>query len=205
MTWEGLTPPYSTIVADPPWDHSDGTGVRFGRGDSRYGNWVEGEDAGITTVPYSVMTVEDVAALPVVDIAAVDAHLYLWTTNRYLRDSYEVAEAWGFKVASTLVWCKEPFGFNVGGTFGSTVEFVHFCRRGSLAATGSSPTRWFRWPRKMASPVRRGEKRSAGHSNKPPAFLDLVEQVSPGPYVELFCRSPRLGWDHWGKGYEVAA
>lgn len=51
---------------------------------------------------------------------------------------------------------------------------------------------WWEWPR-------------GPHSVKPPAFLDIVEQVSPGPYVELFARSPRLGWDSWGYGYEVAS
>ena len=40
------------------------------------------------------------------------------------------------------------------------------------------------------------------HSRKPDAFIDLVERASPGPYVELFCRRPRLGWDSWGHGYE---
>jgi hypothetical protein len=50
---------------------------------------------------------------------------------------------------------------------------------------------WFDWPR-------------GPHSAKPSAFSDLVEQVSPGPYVELFARQPRLGWDHWGRGYETA-
>jgi hypothetical protein len=49
---------------------------------------------------------------------------------------------------------------------------------------------WWEWPR-------------GAHSEKPAAFLDIVEQVSPGPYVELFARSPRLGWDSWGYGYET--
>jgi N6-adenosine-specific RNA methylase IME4 len=40
------------------------------------------------------------------------------------------------------------------------------------------------------------------HSEKPPLFADLIERMSPGPYVELFARAPRLGWDAWGKGYE---
>jgi N6-adenosine-specific RNA methylase IME4 len=40
---------------------------------------------------------------------------------------------------------------------------------------------------------------------KPAAFYDVVEKVSPGPYVELFCRSPRMGWDAWGKGFEEGA
>lgn len=55
----------------------------------------------------------------------------------------------------------------------------------SMGGTSSQPTRWFEWPR--------GE-----HSAKPEAFLDLVEQVSPGPYLEMFARRQRLGWDTWG-------
>jgi N6-adenosine-specific RNA methylase IME4 len=53
-------------------------------------------------------------------------------------------------------------------------------------------TTWWQWPR-------------GPHSVKPAAFLDVVEQVSPEPYVELFARQPRLGWDSWGWGYEGAA
>ena len=44
---------------------------------------------------------------------------------------------------------------------------------------------WHVWPR-------------GGHSRKPEAFYDLVESVSPGPYLELFARRQRLGWDTWG-------
>jgi N6-adenosine-specific RNA methylase IME4 len=57
---------------------------------------------------------------------------------------------------------------------------------------GRSETTWFRWPR-------------GPHSQKPDAFYDLVGRVSPGPYADLFARAPRLGWDHWGHGYEIAA
>lgn len=57
--------------------------------------------------------------------------------------------------------------------------------KGEATATGRASGRWFQWPR--------GE-----HSAKPEAFLDLVEQVSPGPYLELFARRNRLGWDTWG-------
>jgi N6-adenosine-specific RNA methylase IME4 len=48
-----------------------------------------------------------------------------------------------------------------------------------------APSSWFNWPR-------------TGHSAKPEAFLDMVEQVSPGPYVEMFARRARFGWDYWG-------
>jgi len=111
---------YATIVADPPWDHSDGTGV-----DVRNGG-------GITHLPYSTMTLEEIAALPVYDLSDNvdhDAHLYLWTTSRYLPDAFAIASAWGFHYTATLVWCKPSRGWSVGGQFQNNVEFVLFCTR----------------------------------------------------------------------------
>jgi N6-adenosine-specific RNA methylase IME4 len=139
-----------------------------------------------------MMPVAEIAAMPVEELVAADAHLYLWTTNRYLRMAHSVAEAWGFKPSQTLTWCKPARGIGPGGAFSNTTEFVLFCRRGKLDYQDRIDTTWWLWPR--------GE-----HSVKPAAFLDIVERVSPGPYVELFARAPRLGWDSWGKGYEGAA
>lgn len=168
---------YRTIVADPPWHYE-----RMG-GDYA---WRKGKPSGERlTLAYPTMTVAEIAALPVSGLADQHAHLYLWTTQRYLRDAYTVAESWGFSVSCVLVWCKRPTGFNVGGAFMSTVEFALFCRRGTLPAKMRARSQWFEWPR-------------GAHSAKPEAFIDLVEQVSPGPYVELFARRHRLGWDVWG-------
>lgn len=164
------------MVADPPWNYAR-TGVTFV--DQESGEFLS------RTVPYQTMSVYEIAALPVKAMAEKDAHLYLWTTQRYLVDAFWIAEAWGFKASCVIVWCKRPHGFNVGGTFMSTVEFVLFCRRGSLKAKTRIDRQWFEWSR-------------GAHSAKPEAFIDLVEQVSPGPYVELFARRHRLGWDVWG-------
>jgi N6-adenosine-specific RNA methylase IME4 len=248
VTWEGLSPPYSTIVADPPWPYD----AQVGAWDER-GAWLGRSKP----MPYSMMTLDDIRDLPVSDLASRGAHLYLWTTNRYLEESFAVARSWGFDPITTLVWCKVPKGRGPGGRFSLTTEFVLFCRdtrrSGSLIAAarkaaeltraelhglvrggkptgivyrweaddclpteadwvklsealpslgdvpevvppqiGTVETTWFQWPR-------------GAHSAKPAAFLDIVEQVSPGPYVELFARAPRLGWDSWGKGYEVVA
>ena len=164
---------YRTIVADPPWDHSDGTGATLDNGHWRG-----------SLLPYECMSLEDICALPVSDMATRDAHLYLWATNRYLREAYYVAEAWGFTPVKPLVWVKEPMGF-MGRPFTSSAEFSLFCRRGTLPALHSAGRQWWLWPR-------------SEHSAKPEAFLDLVESVSPGPYLELFARRQRLGWDTWG-------
>jgi len=171
-----LSPPYSTIVADPPWHYEQG-GPTTGWGPLR-------------PPPYSMMPLDEIMALPVRDLADDDAHLWLWTTNRYLRASFDVATAWGFRHSQTLTWCKTPRGIGPGGAFSNTTEFVLFCRRGSQRPLDRIDTTWFEWDRRA-------------HSVKPDAFGDLVERVSPGPYVELFARAPRLGWDSWGHGYEI--
>ena len=190
---------YRTIVADPPWDHSDGTGVKLdiGYGAKRRPLPAD-EKPHITAPPYTAMTVVQIAALPASNLAEADAHLYLWTTNRYLRDVWNVAEAWGFRGVCILTWCKEPRGFLGGGAFPSNTEFCLFARRGNLPTLARAEGRWFRWPRRFGPPVSEGEKRATMHSAKPEAFLDLVEQVSPGPYLEMFSRRARLGWDTWG-------
>jgi N6-adenosine-specific RNA methylase IME4 len=84
-----------------------------------------------------------------------------------------------------LTWCKPRKGLGVGGAYALTTEFILFSRRGKGAFERRWDTSWFEWPR-------------GAHSAKPEAFLDIVEQVSPGPYVELFARRARFGWDYWG-------
>lgn len=167
---------YRTIVADPPWPvdwgakRIDGK-MPFG---SRRG-----------TLPYRTMTIEEIAALPVPDIADDAAHLYLWTINAYVEAAYSVARAWGFTPSTLLVWAKTPKGRGLGGTFSTATEYVLFARRGALSPMSRVDRNWWQWQRRE-------------HSAKPEAFIDMVEQVSPPPYVELFARRHRLGWDVWG-------
>jgi N6-adenosine-specific RNA methylase IME4 len=167
---------YRTIVADPPW-HYDRTGISFKDADS-------GEFTG-TGLPYGTMTVADIAALPVSEWAEPDAHLYLWTTQRYLWSAHEIARAWGFVPGKVLVWCKAPTGFSMGGRYGNACEFIVFAQRGTVPIEQRVPRDWWEWPR-------------TAHSAKPEAFLDLVEQVSPAPRLEMFARRARFGWDYWG-------
>jgi N6-adenosine-specific RNA methylase IME4 len=155
------------------------------------GKWWDTGTGKTTRLPYAAMTLEDIAALDVASIAAVHSHLYLWTTNRFVEESYSIARAWGFRPRQLLTWAKPPMGIGFGGTFTSTSEFVLFCRRGTLTASRRHDSSWFGWQR----PYINGH---IAHSAKPEAFLDLVEQVSPGPYLEMFSRRARLGWDTWG-------
>lgn len=176
------TPPlpdgiYRTIVADPPW--------QLDTGPDSFGTVGEG---GHDALAYEQMSVERIKALPVSERAADDAHLYLWTTNRYVESAYEVARAWGFKPSVLLVWAKTPRGVGLGDAFKLTTEFIIYARRGSLKENGISETTWFNWPR-------------GTHSTKPDAFFELVERISPSAgadRLEMFARRPRDGWVTWG-------
>lgn len=176
---------YRTLVADPPWKVNTGPLSGMGMGFETRTNHRS------RPVDYPTLSLEEIAALPVRELAEDDAHLYLWTINRYVEDAYDVARAWGFKPSTLIVWAKTPIGGGMGGSWGISTEYVLFCRRGSLRATGHVTGTWHNWPR----PYENGKPK---HSAKPDAFTDLVEQVSPGPYLELFARRQRLGWDTWG-------
>jgi N6-adenosine-specific RNA methylase IME4 len=175
---------YRTIVADPPWRQKAGpqfpetakSGRNYRRTSSRSRD-----------LEYPTMSAEEIAALPVADLAATDAHLYLWVTNRYVVDGYAIAKAWGFRPVVLLTWAKTPRGIGLGGTFCQTTEHVLFARRGSLPALRRVDSTWWNWTRQ-----------DAAHSQKPDAFMDLVESVSPSPRVEMFSRRARLSWDTWG-------
>ncbi len=177
---------YRTIVADPPW-HYDGFGTSIG--DGRKHGPRDGMAA--KPLPYQSMTLGGMADLPVRDLSMNDALLFLWTTNRYLPESFWLANAWGFVYRQTLVWDKgtsmSPFG---GSVTPNRAEFLLVCRRGQPRLHG-------RWPTGSVIEAPKGSQPGT-HSAKPEVFLDLVETVSPGPYLELFARRQRLGWDTWG-------
>lgn len=168
--WEGLTPPYRTIVADPPW---------------RYASAATKADA---SKHYSTMAMGEICAMPVHLLADASAHLWLWCTNALMEDGYRVVRAWGFSPITVATWCKP--GPGVGYYLRNNTEHAIFATRGQpMVPADKAQGTWFLWPR-------------TPHSVKPQASYDLIEQVSPGPYVELFARAPRLGWDSWGYGYE---
>jgi N6-adenosine-specific RNA methylase IME4 len=186
---------YASIIADPPWKVSAGRTI--GRYEVRDGKQLFGvKDNAARKLAYPSMTVEQIAALPVQAIAADASHLYLWTVNRYLRDAFDVARAWGFTFSTLLTWAKNPMGGGLGGdAFGLSTEFCLFCRRGSLKAKERIGTTWFNWKR----PYKNGYP---NHSAKPPEFYGLVERVSHAAYVELFARERRTGWHSWGNEVE---
>lgn len=170
---------YRTICADPPWTPLLG------------GTWTAASDKGRGQRDYSLMTIDDICGLRVSDVAAEQAHLWLWCLSQHIDWGYEVARAWGFEPCITLTWEKPGLGV---GRWRCNTEHIVVARRGSRHdnpfGTGGRNAQatagtCFHWPR-------------GRHSEKPDAFYGLVESVSPGPYLELFARRQRLGWDSWG-------
>jgi N6-adenosine-specific RNA methylase IME4 len=178
---------YRTIVADPPWPYPAVGGNQGAPGASapkKNGNMSKS-----ARLPYPTLRVQEIAGLqpPVED----NAHLYLWTTNRFMDDAFDVVRAWGFMPKTILTWTKVHqddslrVSMKVGYYFRGATEHCIFGVRGSLRTTVTNLPTGYLWPR-------------LPHSVKPEAFYDLVESVPPGPYLELFARRNRLGWDTWG-------
>ena len=172
---------YRTIVADPPWD------VQRLQSPGAKGFGTNEEVLRSVKLEYPTMTVEQIAALEIP--AEKDAHCYIWTINKYIEQTYQIMRAWGFKPSQMLTWAKNPMGLGMGGTFSNTTEFILFGRRGNLKTKQRIDSTWWNW--------KRGE-----HSQKPEAFQDIVESVSHPPYLEMFARRYRLGWDAFGNEVE---
>jgi N6-adenosine-specific RNA methylase IME4 len=181
---------FRTMVIDPPWHYDSWPSPMS----ALIPGMVRDDQPFVASrsrkkLAYRSMTVAEIAALPVRDLAdPAGCHLYLWTTNKYLQEAFGVVRAWGFRYSQLLIWAKTPMGLGPGGTFAQNAEFVIFARRGSLKHSKRVDSAWFNWPR------------TGKHSQKPEHFIDMVESVSPGPYLEMLSRRHRLGWDVWGDG-----
>lgn len=188
-----MNAPYRTIVADPPWAYPSPGGHLRSSATHRPNSHDKGVSAlGATSVGrYGSMSMDELKALDVGGIADADAHLYLWTTNAFMVEAHDLCRAWGFRPITVLTWGKVKAdgspSMKIGHYYRGATEHVVFGVRGSLKlqTRKAFPTLML-WPR------------TKGHSVKPDQFFEMVEEASPGPYAELFCRSPRLGWDAWG-------
>lgn len=170
--------PYSTILADPPWQFQNRTGK------------VAPEHKRL--LRYPTMTLREIEDLPVANLAGEKSHLYLWVPNALLLEGLKVMEAWGFTYKTNMVWYKVrkdggPDGRGVGFYFRNVTELILFGVRGSMRtlAPGRRQVNLF-------------QTRKREHSRKPDELFDIIESCSPGPYLELFARFPREGWHQWG-------
>jgi N6-adenosine-specific RNA methylase IME4 len=175
---------FQTILADPPWRFTNRTGK------------VAPEHKRLDR--YSTMDLDDIKRLPVGEVTAKNAHLYLWVPNALLLEGVEVLQAWGFRYVSNVIWAKRrkdggPDGRGVGFYFRNVTEPILFGVKGSMRTL--APAR---------STVNMIETRKREHSRKPDEQYNLIESCSPGPYLELFARYAREGWSAWGNEADEA-
>ena len=138
---------------------------------------------------YPTLSLEAIRNEPVRQLVAERAHLHLWTTNAFLREAFEVIRAWGFRYKSCLVWVKPQIG--MGNYWRVSHEYLLLGVRGKLPFRDKTCRSWH-----LA--------RRTAHSRKPFLFRGLVEQVSPGPYLELYGReeNPQSGLTVYGNQVE---
>lgn len=180
---------YGTIYADPPWPYRSSRAI-VGNG----GRGAQGGRAGdISQIDveshYRTLDIPTLKRLPVADLAAPSSHLYLWATNSFMAEAHELARSWGFVPKTILTWVKvksdgQP-SMKCGHWFRSATEHVVFGVRGKQPILGPPAPTAFLLPR-------------LPHSVKPDFLYELIEQQSPGPFLELFARRQRAGWDCWG-------
>ena len=178
--------PFTTIVADPPWQYRD----KLKMGGDQAGTPHRGHRGAESHYP--CMATDDICALGgpghLVGLPIAEpAHLYLWVTNAFMEDGHRVARAWGFTPRTILTWVKPQIG--MGHYFRNNTEHVIFAVRGTL------PTLRRDCPTAFTANRRR-------HSQKPDEFFEIVESMSVGPYLEVFARRPREGWTVWGNEVE---
>jgi len=181
---------YRTIVVDPPWPYKDRWDgyLSYSKADGKTKNLDRRALQPIhyrrgAVANYPVLSLEELIKLPISEWAEEDAHLYLWVTNAFMVEGHELAAAWGFTVKTILTWVKPRLG--MGTYFRNNTEHVLFAVKGSLKT--------LRKDCRTAFTAKQGR-----HSEKPAAFYDTVESMSPGPFLDVFARRNRFGWDAFG-------
>ena len=186
---------WRTFLADPAWRQE----MRSAKGEGK-----------APQAKYHCMTPEEIAALPVDRIAAHDAILFVWTTAPNLAQAIAIIPRWGFVYKSAAAWAKESknsgpfetddeahkFAFGNGYIFRSAAEFLLVATRGSPTWNDTKAARSVR--NLIYAPVRE-------HSRKPDSQYEIVETLTIGPFLEMFSRTPRDGWDAFGDQAETFA
>lgn len=171
--------PYGVIYADPPWNFATYSPKGHGRSASAW---------------YDTMSLDDIKALPVSEQAASDCVLLLWTTDPFLEHAFGVIHAWGFEYKTVgFYWakCDASGGWPIG-----TGYWTRANPEQCLLATRGRPRRLNADVRKLIVSPRRE------HSRKPDEAYGRIERLCAGPYLELFARERRLGWDSLGNEVE---
>lgn len=167
------------LVADCPW---------------LFGDKLPGDGIRGAVKHYGCLTVPELCAFPLPELDA-NCLLFLWRVAAMQREALDVMAAWGFTLKSELVWRKltktgKPW-FGMGRYVRAAHETCLIGVRGRVQVKSRSVRSMFEAP-------------AGRHSEKPEAFYSIVEQLSDGPYVELFARRRRDGWLQHGNELEAA-
>lgn len=187
---------YGAILADPPWRFATwnkATAVQARASKSTYK---------AASAHYTTLSTEDIAALPVAELAAEDSCLFMWISWPMLTDAMDLIEAWGFKYKTCgFDWMKAHAGQldMLRDDTDALMGMGYWTRANTepcLLATRGKPKR-------LNADVRQGiiEPRRE-HSRKPDCVHGRIERLVAGPYLELFARAPKTGWDVWGNQTE---
>ena len=172
-TWKSK---YKVIYADPPW---------------HFKSYIPNGDGRNATQHYDCMSISDISNLRVSDLASDDCVLLMWVVDPMLPEALEVIKAWGFKYKTVgFTWAKQ--NKNDLGMFTGLGYWTRANPEMCLLATKGKPKRLSKAVRQLIISQRQE------HSRKPDEVYDRIEQLLDGPYVELFARRERKGWDSWG-------
>jgi len=133
---------------------------------------------------YPTLPVEEICALPIQELITDKAVLFLWVTNAFINEGLQVCEAWGFKYKTNFAWIKNS-GPSIGWFTKSRHELLFIATKGEGVHPREKFNSWF-------------ESKVKAHSKKPELIYGIIEKMYSGPYVELFARNTRKGWDSWG-------
>jgi N6-adenosine-specific RNA methylase IME4 len=169
---------YRAILADPPWKFATYSTKGMGRSAEAH---------------YDCMTLSDIAELPVREWAAEDSVLFLWTTDPLLQQALSIVSAWGFTYKTIgFVWAKSRKDHTSVSDQDHPIGTGYWARGNPelcLLATRGKPKRLSKSVRKLIVAPRRE------HSRKPDEIYSRIEALCEGPYLEMFSRFPRNGWD----------
>jgi len=171
--------PASVMLADCPW---------------KFGDSLPGNSRGAAK-QYDVLDVESLKAFPLPPMADTSI-LFFWRVSAMVEEAYQVVRAWGYVPKSEIVWEKltktgKPW-FGMGRYVRASHETCIVGTRGSFKVKDRGVRSRF------SAPVPTDSDGKIIHSAKPDEFYALIERLADGPYVELFARRRREGWEQFG-------
>lgn len=162
---------YGAILIDPPWSFKTYSGKH--------------------TTPhrcavdhYNTMSMADLKNMDIAAYAAKDCALFMWIVGSHVDAGIDLAKSWGFQYKTDIfVWNKGKIG--MGYWSRKQTETCYLFTKGK-------PKRLCKGVRQLITAPRRE------HSRKPDEIYERIEALVFGPYLEIFARQRRHGWDAWG-------